>query len=128
MSRTVYDTRFFIEHYYSDDEEILRKTRAEMRTRKKYISAIAIHEIYKLTLEREGRETANLRAELLEKDFKTVKVDSEIAKNSAGLRHKHKISMADSIIAATALSLKAVCFSDDPHFQKIKEISARWIK
>jgi predicted nucleic acid-binding protein len=129
MSRIVYDTRFFIEHYYSKDKEVLRRTKAEMRTKnEKYISAIAIHEIYRLSLEREGRETAILRTGLLEKDFKTGRVDGEVAKSSAELRHKYRISMADSIIAATAISLKAVCFSDDPHFQTIREVDTRWIK
>ena len=87
-----------------------------------------IHEVYRLTLEREGRETAVLRASLLEKDFKVVEVNAEIAKRSAELRHKYRVSMADSIIAATAQILQAVCFSDDPHFEKMKEIKTNWIQ
>lgn len=84
MPRTVYDTRFLIEHYYSDSEETLRKTREELRkTREKYISTIVIHEVYQLTLRREGREVAILRTSLLEKDFRVVSVDSEIARRSA---------------------------------------------
>jgi predicted nucleic acid-binding protein len=127
MPRTAYDTRFFIEHYYSKDQSVLRRTKEEMRGREKYVSAIVIHEVYQLTLAREGREPAVLRTTLLEKDFKVVKVDAEIAKGSAELRHKYKLSMADSIIAATASYLKATCFSDDPHFQGIREIKTRWI-
>jgi predicted nucleic acid-binding protein len=127
MPRTVYDTRFFIEHYYSKDERTLQRTKEEMRGREKYVSAIVIHEIYQLTLAREGRESAALRTTLLEKDFKIVKVDAEIAKSSAELRHKYKLSMADSMIAATASCLKATCISDDPHFQTVKEIKTRWI-
>jgi predicted nucleic acid-binding protein len=127
MSRTVYDTRFFIEHYYSKDEKVLQRTREEMRSREKYVSAIAIHEVYQLTLAREGRESAVLRTALLEKDFKIVKIDAEIAKSSAEYRHKYKLPMADSMIAATASHLKATCLSDDPHFQAIKEIKTRWI-
>jgi predicted nucleic acid-binding protein len=128
MSRTVYDTRFFIEHYYSEDKKILHKIREELkRTKEKYVSAITIHEVYELTLAREGRQTAVLRTSLLEKDVKIVKVDSEIAKCSAELRHNYRISMADSIIAATALHLGATCFSDDPHFQAIREIKTKWI-
>jgi len=128
MPKTVYDTRFLIEHYYSRDHEVLRKTKEEIRkTKERYISAIVIHEVYQLTLKREGRETAILRTNLLEKDFKIVDVDSEIAKGSAELRHKYKTSMADSIIAATSLSLNAVCFSDDPHLENIKEIKTKWI-
>jgi len=68
-----------------------------------------------LTLEKEGREQAELRAELLEKDFKVVNVDAQIAKISAKLRHKYRIPMADSIIAATAQSLKLACITDDKH-------------
>jgi predicted nucleic acid-binding protein len=128
MSKTVYDTRFFIEHYYSKDEEVLRKTKEEMKkTKERYISAIVIYEVYQLTLEREGRETAILRTNLLGKDFRIVNVDSEIAKSSAELRYKYKTSMADSIIAATSLFLNAVCTSDDPHLKVIKEIKTKWI-
>ena len=129
MSKTVYDTRFFIEHYYSKDEEALRRTKEEIRkTKERYISAIVIHEVYRLTLEREGRETAVLRTNLLEKDFKTIDVDPQIAGDSAELRHRYKISLADSIIAATSLSLNATCLSDDPHLKSVKEIRTQWIQ
>mgnify|MGYP001025887998 CR=1 FL=1 len=128
MSKTVFDTRFFIEHYYSKDHEVLQKTREEVRRAKeRFISAIVIHEVYQLTLKTEGRETAVLRTGLLEKDFKVINVDSSIAKSSAELRYRYKTSMADSLIAATSLSLNATCLSDDPHLQAIKEIKTRWI-
>lgn len=128
MSKTVYDTRFFIEHYYSSDQNVLRKTKDEIRKSKnRLVSAIVIHEIYWLSLKYEGRETAQERTELLEKDFKVVDVDAEIAKNSAELRNKYNISMTDSIIAATASTLKATCLSDDPHLKRVKEIRTRWI-
>jgi predicted nucleic acid-binding protein len=129
MPKTLFDTRFFIEHYYSSDEKVLRKTKEELkgRTKERYISAIVIHEVFWLTLKQEEPEVAVLRTDLLEKDFKVVKVDAEIAKSSAELRHRYGVSMADSIIAATALSLKATCLSDDPHFGTIKEIKTRWI-
>jgi predicted nucleic acid-binding protein len=47
-----------------------------------------------------------------------VPVDSQIAEISAELRQKYKLSMGDSMIAATALSQNAVCFSDDPLLAK----------
>ena len=51
MLKVVYDTRFFIEHYYSSDKKILQKTKEEIRkARGKFISAIVIHEVYWLTL------------------------------------------------------------------------------
>ncbi|HEX9261777.1 MAG TPA: PIN domain-containing protein [Candidatus Bathyarchaeia archaeon] len=127
MPKTIYDTRFLVELYYSKDEKTLNKLKAEKTRKEKYISTIVLHEVYKLTLAREGRQTAQLRTTLLEEDFKTVPVTADIAKASAELRHKYKISMGDSIIAATAQSLKATCISDDPHFQRIKEINTKWI-
>jgi predicted nucleic acid-binding protein len=127
MPKTVYDTRFFVELYYTKNQKTLQKIYTQKRHREKYISTIVIHEIYKLTLMREGRETATLRTTLLQKDFKTIPVDNEIAQTSAELRHKYNLSMGDSIIAATTLTLKATCISDDPHFQRIKEIKTAWI-
>jgi predicted nucleic acid-binding protein len=128
MSKVVFDTRFFIEHYYSGDKRVLRRTKDEIRrNRGRFVSSIVLHEVYWLTLGFEGRETAVLRADLLEKDFRVVDVDAEVARVSAELRHKYKMRLADSVIAATALVLKAVCLSDDPHLENVKEIKTRWI-
>ena len=128
MPKTVYDTRFFIEHYYSREKAVLKKTKEAIRkVKERFISAIVLHEIYYLTLTYEGRETAILRTTLLEKDFKIVKIDGEIAKSSAELRHKYRLPVVDSIIAATALTLKAICLSDDPHFKEVNEVETSWI-
>ena len=127
MSRAAYDTRFFVEFYYSKDDETLQRMREVKRRRERFISTVVIHEVYRLTLACEGRETAALRATLLKQDFKVVPVTDEIAEVSAELRHRYKLSMADSMIAATASSLKALCVSDDPHFKRIKEIKTTWI-
>jgi predicted nucleic acid-binding protein len=128
MPKALFDTRFFIEHYYSQNQTTLQKTTNTLRnTKQKYISTIIIHEIYTLTLQKEGRETAKTRTALLEKDFKTINVTPEIAKTSAELRHKYKIPMADSIIAATAQILKATIITDDPHLKNIKETKTQWI-
>ena len=127
MSKAVYDTRFFAELYYSKDEKLLQKIREEKRRQEKFISTVVIHEVYRLTLAREGRETAVLRIALLKQDFKVIPVTVEIAEISAEFRHRYKLSMGDSMIAATASSLKALCVSDDPHFKRIKEINTTWI-
>ena len=127
MSKVVYDTRFFVEFYYSKDDNLLPRMREEKKRPEKYASTVVIHELYKLTLEREGRETAKLRVALLKQEFKVVPVTAEIAEISAEFRHKYNLSMGDSVIAATASSLKAMCVSDDPHFERIKEIKTTWI-
>jgi predicted nucleic acid-binding protein len=127
MHNATYDSRFFVEFFYSKNETVHRKLEEEKKRKEKYVSAIVIHEVYKLSLAREGRETARLRATLMKKDFKVVPVDDQIAQISAELRQKYGLSMGDSMIAATASILKAVCVSDDPHFQQIKEIKTTWI-
>ncbi|HIE23968.1 MAG TPA: type II toxin-antitoxin system VapC family toxin [Candidatus Korarchaeota archaeon] len=125
---SVYDTRFFFEYFYSSKKLVLEKTKAKLRKEKdRFISSISIHEVYKLTLEREGLEIAELRASVLEKDFKVVEVDSEIAKLSARIRHRYRIPMADSIIAATAVKLNLPCITDDEHISRVKEIRTRWV-
>jgi toxin FitB len=128
MSKAVFDTRFFMEGYYAPNEVIANKLREKLKaSRERFVSSIVLHEIYQLTLKKEGRETAKLRTTLLEQDCKVVNVDSNLAKTSAELRLKYDMSMADSIIAATALLLKATCVSDDPHFKAVKEIKTDWI-
>ncbi len=126
MNKAVYDTRFFVDSFYSKDESLLKKIRAH-RARKRYVSAIVIHEVYNLAIKREGRETAKNQVAHLKEEFEVVPVDDQIAQISAELRHKYNLSMGDSMIAATAFVLKATCISDDPHFEQIKEIEATWI-
>ena len=127
MNKVIYDTRFFIEFFYSKDEGLRRKMKEQKKNKEKYVSAVVIHEVFKLSLIREGRETAILRATMIKKDFQTVPVDDQVAQVSAELRHKYNLSMGDSMIAATASILEAACFSDDPHFEQIKEIKTAWI-
>jgi predicted nucleic acid-binding protein len=127
MNKAVYDTRFFTQLYYSKDEPLLKKIRAEKARKEKYVSAVVVHEIYNLAIACEGREVAKLKVGFLKQGFEVVAVDDQIAQISAELRHKYDLSMGDSMIAATASILKAVCISDDPHFKQIKEIETTWI-
>jgi len=128
MSKAVFDTRFFMAGYYSPDPNEVKKLKEKNRvTKERFVSSIVLHEIYQLTLKKEGREIAKLRTTILEQDYKVIDVDANLAKTSAELRLKYDMSMADSIIAATALLLKATCISDDPHFKAVKEIKTDWV-
>ena len=126
---SLFDTRFFFEHYYSGDQTILRKTRALLATttRAKYVSVVTVHELYRLALDKEGRDVAELRTTLLEKDFAILPMDNELAKVSAEMRSRYRIPMADSIIAATAKFHRLRCVTDDSHLTHIKEIRVGWI-
>jgi len=124
----LYDTRFFFEHYYSDDSATLKETRSYLRGKEtKYVSAVTIHEVYKLSMEKEGKEVATTRATLLERDFEVIPVEAAVARKSAELRSKYRIPMADSMVAASAEIFRLRCVSDDPHLGQVKEIEAKWI-
>ncbi len=123
----VYDTRFFTQLYRSKDDTIRKKIRNEKIRKEKYVSTIVIHELYNTSMATEGRETAKLKVTFLKQDFEIIPVDDQIAEISAELRHKYHLSMGDSIIAATAFTLKAVCITDDQHIKQIKEIETAWI-
>jgi predicted nucleic acid-binding protein len=125
-NKAVYDTRFFVESFYSNDESILTRIR-QHKALERCISAVVIHEVYHLALSREGREVAKIKVTNIKKTFKVFPVDDQIAQLSAEFRHKYQLSMGDSMIAATASILKAVCITDDPHFKQISEIQTEWL-
>jgi predicted nucleic acid-binding protein len=125
---SLYDTRFFFEHYYSRNPATLKKTKGELSGReKRYVSVVTVHELYKLSLEKEGRDVAELRTRLVVKDFGVIPMDAELAVLSAEIRSRYRIPMADSVIAATAKLHRLECVSDDPHFAQVSEIKTRWI-
>jgi predicted nucleic acid-binding protein len=94
---------------------------------KRYVSVVTVHELYKLSLEKDGRDVAELRTRLVVKEFGVIPMDEELAVISAEIRSKYRIPLADSVIAATARLLSLVCVSDDPHFSQVREIKTRWI-
>ena len=108
---------------------VLRWTRGELGSRHaKYASVVTAHELYKVSLESEGREVAELRTTVMSKEFEMLDVDLELAKESAEVRRRYRVPMADSIIAATAKLNKLECVTDDPHLRQVKEIKTRWIR
>ena len=125
--KSVYDTRFFIEYFYSDDADFAKRLKEDLRkTGTRIVSALTVHETYRADLEKEGRAVANLRAETMRRDFIVADVDFETAVKSAELRSKHRLPMGDSVIAATAQIHMCPLVSDDPHFQRIENIKTRW--
>ena len=96
MKGNSYDTRFLIELYYASEFAIKEKIKNVLLVSKpNYLSTAALSEMYKLTLEKEGKDVAEIRANSLAKDFKLVDVDKEIAVQAALIKHKHGIPFAD---------------------------------
>ncbi|MEJ2244434.1 MAG: PIN domain-containing protein [Candidatus Bathyarchaeota archaeon] len=123
----MYDTRFFVEYFYSTDVEFLNKLKKDLKEIKdRLVSVLVVHEIHKINLENQGKQVALLRSEIIRRDFKVVNVDYETAVKSAQLRSKHRIPLADSVIAASAQIHRCTLVSDDPHFKKIEDLKTKW--
>ena len=128
MKGTSYDTRFLVELFYSSDRSRQEKIKdVLLRSRPNLLSTAALSELYSLTLQKEGREVAEVRANVLSKDFRLVDVDRGIAIQAAVIKHKHGVPFADSLIAATAEVLGVPCYSDDPHLRAIPGLAVKWV-
>jgi predicted nucleic acid-binding protein len=125
--RRLYDTRFFVEYFYSENAELLRKLKEELRlVKERLVSSLTVHEIHRINLLREGKDVAALRSSTIKRDFKIVDVDYKTAVKSAEIRTKHRMPMADSVIAATAQIYECSLFSDDDHFKEIENLKTKW--
>jgi predicted nucleic acid-binding protein len=128
MPDTLYDTRFFLAAYAGERGPRLQ-VKSELQTRKRrYVSAITIHEVYRISLEGEGRDVAKIRKASIERDFEIIDVDSDIAAESAEIKvsQGRDFPIADAIISATAKLRKLVCFTDDSHIKSIATLKTRW--
>ncbi len=125
--RRLYDTRFFVEYFYSEDGERLRKLKEELRlVKERMVSSLTVHEIHRINFLRQGKDVADLRSSTIRRDFKVIDVDYQTAIKSAEIRTKHKMPMADSVIAATAQIYECTLFSDDNHFKEIENLKTKW--
>jgi predicted nucleic acid-binding protein len=125
--KAVFDTRFFIEYFYSGDAGFLRKlTETIVQTKNRIISSVTIYEVYKLILVREGREIARHRVEVMKRDFQITDLNQEIAVNAAEINHGTGHPMADSVIAATAKMQNASVITDDLLFYEVKNLKVYW--
>jgi len=121
----IFDTRYFWVLFTEKDPELIRKLKSIYeKSSKRIVSVITIYEMYKLTLQFEGREVANVRTNSIKKDFKVIEINATIAEEGARIAIRSKMPMTDSLIIGTARMLGEVCVTDDPHFDQIKRV---WI-
>ena len=129
MSDILYDTRFFLRLYTAKELSLRRRLVSELdRQRRRYTSAITIHEVYRVSLEEEGRDVAKMRKATIERDFEIVDVDSDIAAEAAEIKvaQGRNFPLADAIIGATAILRKLTCLTDDEHIKRLK-VKTRWV-
>jgi predicted nucleic acid-binding protein len=133
--KAVLDTRFFMNSLENKDEQFRKWAKATLQTLQKQantgiVPSIVIHEFYKLQLEDEGKDIADLRTKsILKLDLKIANLDPEIAVEAAKLRCKYaELPTADAIIAATAIAMSSdYVLTNDKHIKQIKETKTSWI-
>ena len=111
-------------------QEKTRRKAAELEAKGAFVPTIVLHEVYKFEYETVGADAAMVRVNsIVRSNFQIIDLDTKIALSAAQLRCRYRdLPTADSIIAATAIELKSnTVFTDDPHFQKIREIDVEWI-
>jgi predicted nucleic acid-binding protein len=82
------------------------------------IPTICIYEVFKKVLSQLGEERALEAAAILSRG-EIADLDRQIAIEAAQLSIEHKLSMADSIILATAQAHQATLWTQDAHFKEI---------
>ena len=85
------------------------------------VSPINIYEVFKKILEQKD-ENAALEAIAVMEQARVIDFNSTLALFSAGLSYELKLPMADSIILATARSLKATLWTQDLHFANLPDV------
>lgn len=130
----VLDTTFLVLHYFSDDEDILTKTRETLRISRKLgnraiLPTIVLAEFYAQTYKRAGKSIADKHfRELLDSGLVIVPLTEQISYQAGLLRAKYqeKVPWGDCIVAGTAVQNKAkFVVTEDMHLMGIKEIDAR---
>ena len=121
-------------HYFSDDEDILTKTRETLRISRKLgnraiLPTIVLAEFYAQTYKRAGKSIADKHfRELLDSGLVIVPLTEQISYQAGLLRAKYqeKVPWGDCIVAGTAVQNKAkFVVTEDMHLMGIREIDAR---
>lgn len=85
-----------------------------------YVSFMTVMECRYLTWKRLGRDASNELIRGLELlPFARVDIDDTLIATAAELKAQHKISVADSWIAATAITRNAMLVHKDPEFETL---------
>jgi len=113
------DTFAFIEFFKGTKQG--EKVRAYLKRDVIYLSPICIYEIRYIISRRHSKKKADEFLRSLMIKYKIVPVDEEIAMLAADIKNKYNMSMADSLIYATAKRENARVISGCKHFKRVKE-------
>lgn len=86
------------------------------------IPSIVLYEVYKKIKSSVGEAPALEAIAHMIEHTNLVSIDKSIALNAAEISLKHKLAMADSLIMATANSLRAKLVTGDLHFKGLPNV------
>jgi predicted nucleic acid-binding protein len=124
-------------HYFSDDANILGKTkevlrRSRLQGNRGIVPTIVLAEFYAQAAKRIGAAEAERRFnEIVESGLEIEDLGTTISKRAGVIRHKYqeKIPWGDCLIAATALESRTeYVITEDPEFKSIREMKSRKIE
>jgi toxin FitB len=94
-------------------------------TRELIVPAISIYEVFKRVVQQRS-ENEGLQVVGQMQQGQVIDLDVSISISAARLSIQYSMPMADSIMLASARSQKAVLWTQDAHFERLKDI--RYIK
>ena len=96
-------------------------------TEKLLVPTICLLEVFKRTLQQRGEDAALDVAALMQQGT-VVDLDAAIALDAADLGHELKLSLADSVILASARAHGATVWTQDAHFEGLPGVRYRAAK
>jgi len=129
----VIDSRFLVEYFFSDDQEIRSRATKHLndlvKKRKGILPTIVITETVRCVCDKRGPEEAKIRyLSLVRSGLLISELTGETAREAGLLKCMHpNVPTGDCIVACTARERKAKILSDDKHFDEIKHISRTWL-
>jgi len=129
----VIDSRFLLEYFLSNNEDVKSRTSRHLRDLIKkgtgVLPTIVVAETVRYVCEKRGVEEAKIRyLSLIRSGLLITDLTGEIAREAGLLKCAHpNVPTGDCIVASTAQARKAKILSDDKHFDEIKNISRIWL-
>lgn len=129
----IIDSRFLMEYFFSDDEEVKSKTSKHLtrlvEKRAGILPTVVVTETVRCVCDRRGTEEAAIRyLSLIRSGLLIADLTGEIARDAGLLKCLHpNVPTGDCIVAATARTRRAKILSDDKHFDEIKSVSRTWL-
>ncbi|MCK5519805.1 MAG: type II toxin-antitoxin system VapC family toxin [Candidatus Marinimicrobia bacterium] len=107
--------------YFADGKNANYFASAIEDTEHLIVSTINIYEVFKRILAQRDEQSA-LQAIAVMQQGQVIELSSELSLHAAKISHQYKIPMADSMIYATARSLKALLWTQDIDFEGMEYV------